>query len=80
MVCSNINMHVTYIQINLPSRNSSVTNSAAVLNLQEAAAWAKQSPQLRTLAPIALKLPPYRSNFDVKSISSSPERANALPV
>ena len=72
--------HFTKIHSSLTSRNSSVTNSAAVLNRQDAAAWARQSPQFRMFAPVADSDPPYMSNAVVRSISSSPERASAFPA
>ena len=62
-----------------PSRNSSRTNSLAVLKRQLAAACATQSPQLRIFAPVADNDPPYKSSAVVKSISSSPDLASALP-
>lgn len=57
-----------------------MTNSPAVLNRQEAPAWASASPQLRMLAPVAERDPPYKSRAVVRSIISSPERASAFPV
>ena len=62
-----------------PSRSSSQTNSVPVLNLQDAAACATQSPEFRIWAPAADKPPPYRSIPLVKSMSNSPLRAKALP-
>lgn len=56
-----------------------MTNSAAVLNLQLAAACARQSPQFLILAPVADNDPPYKSSLVVKSISNSPDLASALP-
>ena len=69
----------TVFYIFSPSRNSSRTNSLAVLKRQLAAACAKQSPQLRIFAPVADNDPPYKSSAVVKSMSSSPDLANALP-